>query len=300
MSISRSQSSSRIPKKGRKMENPTKAQSNTTKAKNVPNTGISDTSACDVTTGISSNGASRKKSKKRRAPAVEKHLLDIPLKKKSRSTFELPKKRPLSPLKSSSDSSSSLKKTLSRGTYSKTGAPSRPPFKSPSPPLRENSSPSPEIELFEGVEDQGEGEIFIVEKIVADRPVGTSRRKEYLIKWKGYSADNNTWEHERNILDPILIRRYVCRKTLKVLKKTPYCIDVSPTVRCIRALRVGINQMDENPTEPFVSKTRTCAFCLENVSDQRKFGGHVRKHRNEDNYDLLKEASRLVLKDWYL
>ena len=156
---------------------------------------------------------------------------------------------------------------------------------------------------FEEREDHkgSNDEIFIVEKILSDRPAGAGKRKEYLIKWKGYSDCHNSWEHERNILDPILIRRYLCRKTLKILEKTPQSNDAnSATSRCISALRFGILEMEDHPKAPFDSKERVCPFCLVTVQNYTKFGGHVRKHRKEeDNYELLKEVSRLVPMAWY-
>ena len=48
--------------------------------------------------------------------------------------------------------------------------------------------------------------IFYVERIISDRT--KNRNKEYLIKWKGYSNEHNTWEKEENILDPIFLKKY--------------------------------------------------------------------------------------------
>ena len=47
------------------------------------------------------------------------------------------------------------------------------------------------------IEQQEEEEVFSVEKIVSKQVVGG--KTQYLLKWKGYNSDENTWEPEENL-----------------------------------------------------------------------------------------------------
>ncbi|KAI7874217.1 chromo-domain-containing protein [Lichtheimia hyalospora FSU 10163] len=51
-------------------------------------------------------------------------------------------------------------------------------------------------------------DIYVVEKIVNHHKKRDQTGLRYLIRWKGYSSDNNTWEDEEDILDPELVSDY--------------------------------------------------------------------------------------------
>ena len=60
-------------------------------------------------------------------------------------------------------------------------------------------------------DDEDDDEVYEVEQIEGER---TRRRKtEYLVKWKGYPASENSWEPDTCILDTQLITDFRKRYT---------------------------------------------------------------------------------------
>ncbi|CAF0719394.1 unnamed protein product [Adineta steineri] len=81
------------------------------------------------------------------------------------------------------------------------------------------NNPSGEKQHMVGGE---EGEEFIVERIVSHR--FRNGRKEYLLAWKGYPEEENTWEPHQNLDCPDLIEEYENR----LLQKNRYMNNDQP------------------------------------------------------------------------
>jgi hypothetical protein len=62
-----------------------------------------------------------------------------------------------------------------------------------------------------------EPDVFVVEKLLGERyhGSGSRRRKQYLVRWEGYSDAENTWEDVDSILDDDLIDEYRRMKRAK-------------------------------------------------------------------------------------
>jgi len=68
-------------------------------------------------------------------------------------------------------------------------------------------------------------EEFVVERIVSHRI--RNGRKEYLLQWKGYTEEENTWEPEQNLDCPDLIEEYETR----LMQKSRYINETSTLKR---------------------------------------------------------------------
>ena len=62
---------------------------------------------------------------------------------------------------------------------------------------------------------EGEEE-YEVEQILGQCTYGCCKKKQYLIKWKGYSAMHNSWEPAKNIHAPELVKRYLKQSSAHV------------------------------------------------------------------------------------
>ena len=77
--------------------------------------------------------------------------------------------------------------------------------------LREEK-PVPTLEQENGTTEEEEEE-YEVEKVV-DKRIHKGR-VEYLLKWKGYSSDDNTWEAEDSLDCAELLQDYEARRRLE-------------------------------------------------------------------------------------
>jgi hypothetical protein len=75
------------------------------------------------------------------------------------------------------------------------------------------------------LEFDGDDDVFEVERVLLHRDVKRGKRtvREFLLKWKGYGAEHNTWEPERNIIN--------CNEVLEQYWSTTAAVDLKKRMR---------------------------------------------------------------------
>ena len=116
------------------------------------------------------------------------------------------------------------------------------------------------------MEEREDDEVFEVEKVVGERIKG--RKRQYLLKWKGYGHNENTWEDEANCDCTELIKEFKERKSLihKVVKST---LELKKPKKVVGAFkRKGkvfykvLYEGDTEPVEVSASEIRVVADAL--------------------------------------
>ncbi len=87
---------------------------------------------------------------------------------------------------------------------------------------------------------------YEVERIVAHRQFGRSKKLQYLIKWKGYPKSDNTWEPADQVHAPELIKHYQSAARHQSAAKLIYQSATPPAY--IKTLQVNLQNSIECPT----------------------------------------------------
>ena len=146
----------------------------------------------------------------------------------------------------------------------------------------------------------GKGTIFTVERIIDNR-VLKNGAKEYLIKWKGFNDEENTWENERNILDTNILRKYLAQTTFKRLRSSPEAnIMNSTTSRVMKVLETGMHFLDTSlMIKSYKGQKVKCPFCFMNFGSNG-LGPHINfNHSKEKNFEIIKSVAKLADIEWY-
>ena len=137
-----------------------------------------------------------------------------------------------------------------------------------------------EITLESEQEEEGEKsekEEFIVEAIMGKRKI--QGKEEYLIKWKGYSKDDNTWEPKKNLAhSQELLRGF--EESLKK-KPIPKPQSIEPEVSEQSFKEISENSEEEEEEEEIENKP------MKKVKTEQKRGVFSRKSARAG----IKEAS---------
>ena len=74
------------------------------------------------------------------------------------------------------------------------------------------SEPPPD--LIDGAEE------YEVEAVLGQRTYGWGKKKQYLIKWKGYSDAHNSWEAATDVNAPELVKEYLTTQPTRIDRKS--------------------------------------------------------------------------------
>jgi hypothetical protein len=95
----------------------------------------------------------------------------------------------------------------------------------------------PPLELIKGVKE------YEVESILGQQTYGWWKKKQYLVKWKGYSDMHNSWELAKNVNAPELVKEYHACHPAQI-RKLSYKKGAKPYNRTMPSIPVYISSSE--------------------------------------------------------
>ena len=144
------------------------------------------------------------------------------------------------------------------------------------------------------------GEVYQVESILDERTNGSSLETEYLVKWKGFDEQHNTWEPARNLCNNAILCLFKSKKLLAQLRETSEARDTSSlTYQFIEAIQTGIEQFSGRSRYSDDSKFHPCPFCDFGTVHMKALSNHIKKHAQMPNYHLIRECLKECDPRWF-
>ena len=127
----------------------------------------------------------------------------------------------------------------------------------------------PPPDLIEGHEE------YEVEQILGERTFGRWKKKQFLVKWKGYSTAHNSWEPKENVKAPELVKEYRSSRGTQA--------------------RMGLLKPGEHTSHsPMTTRPSSPTHLSSSEIHHRTLGGHY-----IDGIQEALEGSSKVRKVWY-
>ncbi|XP_063723098.1 chromobox protein homolog 1-like [Symsagittifera roscoffensis] len=140
-----------------------------------------------------------------------------------------------------------------------------------------------------------EEEEYVVEKVVKKRLV--AGKIQYLLKWKGYGDEDNTWEPKENLDCPDLIAEFETQEAARTAKKTT---NKENTTKAAKPKDSGGNSVGRGPGSGSVKSGEVYGFDRklepEKILGATDAGGELKflmKWKGSDQTDIVlaKEAN---------
>jgi Chromo (CHRromatin Organisation MOdifier) domain len=103
-----------------------------------------------------------------------------------------------------------------------------------------------------------------VEKILGSRQHGQKKELQYLIKWKEYSAAENSWEWAEDVYAPELLKEFYREQPMAIkvvqIGRTEQCLSDSPSSTSSLESHSDTSTSTSPTRSPSLTATSTSAF----------------------------------------